>query len=176
MVTMRCTLPSALRRVETFYEETAYYGGLKAADTVIVAESDSELVGAVRLCEEEGTLVLRGMRVREDFRRQGVGTQILAAVDRFAGERRCYCIAHRYLRSFYGQIGFDEIQMNAAPVFLQHRLAKYIEQGLDVIIMARERRSNGIYLNDSCYRYASKIVNLSFHISFVASPTERPKP
>ncbi|MCI0691727.1 GNAT family N-acetyltransferase [candidate division KSB1 bacterium] len=144
MMTIRCAPTSELIRVETFYRETAYYGGLNAADTVIVAESDGELVGAVRLCEEEGILVLRGMRVREDFRRRGVGTQILAAVDRFVGERRCYCIAHRYLRSFYGQIEFDEIQLTAAPAFLQHRLAKYTEQGLDVIIMARERKPKSI--------------------------------
>ncbi len=144
MVTIRCALPTELKRLETFYRETVYYGGLKAADTVIVAESDGEIVGAVRLCEEEGVLVLRGMRVREDLHRQGVGTQILAAVDRFVGERQCYCIAHRHLRSFYGQIEFDEIQLNTAPAFLQQRLAKYTEQGLDVIIMARAQKSNCI--------------------------------
>jgi GNAT superfamily N-acetyltransferase len=124
MVIVRCTLPTELKRVKTFYREIAYYGGLKAADTVIVAESDGELVGAVRLCEKEGVLVLRGMRVRENFQRQGVGTQILITVDKFVGDRRCYCIAHRYLRSFYGQIGFDEIQLKAAP-FLQRRVAIY---------------------------------------------------
>lgn len=142
MMAIRCASPSERIIVEAFYCETAYYGGLTAADTVIVAESDGELVGAVRLCVEEDVLVLRGMRVRENFRRQGVGTQILAAVDRFVGERQCYCIAHRHLRSFYGQIGFNEIQLNTAPTFLQQRLAKYTEQGLVVIIMARERKPN----------------------------------
>lgn len=144
MMTIRCAPTGELMRVEAFYRETAYYGGLNVADTVIVAESDGKIVGAVRLCEEEGVLVLRGVRVRKNFHRQGVGTQILAAVDRFVGDRRCYCIAHRYLRGFYGQIGFDEIQLNTAPAFLQQRLAKYTEQGLDVIIMARKWKSNGI--------------------------------
>jgi hypothetical protein len=54
------------------------------------------------------------------------------------GDRECYCIAYRNLRSFYAEIGFIEIDPAIAPPFLAERHAGYRrEGGLDVIIMRR---------------------------------------
>jgi N-acetylglutamate synthase-like GNAT family acetyltransferase len=47
------------------------------ADRFFISEMDGELVGGVRLALEEGALVLRGMRVRADMQRRGIGTRLL---------------------------------------------------------------------------------------------------
>jgi hypothetical protein len=56
------------------------------------------------------------------------------------GERECFCLPHRYLRSFYGRIGFVEMAASEAPAFLQARCAEYRRvYGLDVVIMRRPK-------------------------------------
>jgi N-acetylglutamate synthase-like GNAT family acetyltransferase len=103
-----------------------------------MAENQGVLCAAVRLCEEHGVLLLRGMRVCEGLRRQGIGTRLLQTIEPIVGERQCFSIPHRYLRSFYGRTGFVEIEEGAAPAFLGERCAEYRRKhGRDVIIMRR---------------------------------------
>jgi GNAT superfamily N-acetyltransferase len=145
MITTREAWPDEFDRIEEFYQSEGYEPAIRQADAVIVAEDEGTLCGATRLCTEHGKLVLRGLRVTEGFQRQGIGTQLLHALLPVIGDRECFCIAYRYLRSLYGQIGFVEIDPAIAPPFLAERHAGYRhEGGMDVIIMrlpsAREIR------------------------------------
>jgi GNAT superfamily N-acetyltransferase len=134
--------PSELGRVERFYHDTDYGGGVSADDDVLVAERGEQLVGALRLCREFDVVVLRGMRVRDGFRRQGIGTALLRGAAEAVGKRVCYAIPHRYLRGFYAQVGFDEQGAADAPRELRARLEQYREWGLDAILMRRSDLCN----------------------------------
>ncbi len=141
MVVTREACPGDFERLAAFYRDNGYAPPISPADVIVVAEvagNEGALCGAVRLCDERGVLVLRGMRVCEDMRRQGIGTRLLHAVEPVIGARECFCIPHRYLRSFYGQIGFVDIEPTDPPEFLRERWARYRrEYGLDVVLMRR---------------------------------------
>jgi GNAT superfamily N-acetyltransferase len=141
MVVTREARPGEFERIAAFYRDTGYTPPINPADVIVVAEvaeSKRALCGAVRVCDEHAVLVLRGMRVCEGMRRQGIGTHLLEAVEPVIGGRDCFRIPHRYLRSFYGRIGFAEIEPSEAPEFLRERWAAYgREYGLDVILMRR---------------------------------------
>jgi N-acetylglutamate synthase-like GNAT family acetyltransferase len=92
-------------------------------------------MGVARLCSERGAIVLRGMRVRSDVQRQGIGRKLLARVQQAIGSEVCYCIPYIWLRSFYGEAGFREVRPDEAPEFLAARSALYRSNGLDVILM-----------------------------------------
>jgi N-acetylglutamate synthase-like GNAT family acetyltransferase len=122
----------------SFYRHNDYGPPVYSADVIVMAENEGVLCAAVRLCHEHGVLLLRGMRVCEGLRRQGIGTRLLQAVEPIVGDRQCFCIPHRYLRSFYGRIGFVQIEAREAPAFLGERCAEYRRKhGRDVIIMRR---------------------------------------
>jgi GNAT superfamily N-acetyltransferase len=138
MVKARKAYPEELGRIAAFYRHNDYISTVGPADIIVVAEHGGELCGAVRICEEHGALVLRGMRVREDMRKRGIGTRLLEAVEPIVSGRECFCIPHRYLDSFYGRIGFLETDAVRAPPFLRERCTEYRrEYDLDVIIMCK---------------------------------------
>jgi GNAT superfamily N-acetyltransferase len=130
--------PDELAWIAEFYRANGYRPAIGRDDLVMVAMQGEELCGAVRLCREQGVLVLRGMRVAEPLRRRGIGTQLLAAAEQLIGGRACFCIAHRHLEPFYGRIGFSGADEGRAPSFLVQRCAAYQrDHGLDVVIMHR---------------------------------------
>ncbi len=119
------------------YVALGYRRTVDPADTVWLAETADEAVGIVRVAAEQGTLVLRGMRVAEHARRQRLGTRMLQAIAEWLQDRECYCVPYPHLVRFYGQIGFTVSEPAAAPVFLAKRLADYQRSGEDVILMRR---------------------------------------
>jgi N-acetylglutamate synthase-like GNAT family acetyltransferase len=138
VVTTRKTRPEEFERIVAFYRDHDYKPAISPADVFVVAENEGALCGVARLNDEHGVLVLRGMRVRADMRRQGIGTRLLGAVQPVIGERESFCIPHCYLREFYGRIGFVEIEASQAPPFLRTRCAAYQrDYGLDVFLMWR---------------------------------------
>ena len=54
------------------------------------------------------------------------GSRLLQAVEPVIEEKECCCVPHRYLRSFYGRIGFVEIEATKAPPFLHKRCAEFV--------------------------------------------------
>ncbi len=132
--------PEELEGVAAFYRAYGYGPELRLDDRIIVATDGHDLWGALRLCEEEGELVLRGMRVAEPLRRRGIGTQLLMRAEQIMGERPCFCVAHRYLGSLYGRAGFSPADEDETPAFLRERCAAYRrEYGLDVVVMRRPK-------------------------------------
>jgi len=122
---VRIAQPADLAKALAAYRAWNYQGGIGPEDKVWVTEFAGELIGIVRVAPEEGTFVLRGMRVAEGWRRHGIGSQILRAVAEWLGKRECYCVPYVHLIEFYSQIGFSEIAPVLAPAFLARRLAEY---------------------------------------------------
>lgn len=132
----RVARPDERQEIERFLRETGYAGGILASDRLVIAVWGERLAGAFRLAREEGVLVLRGMRVREDLRRKGIGRRLLGALAGL-GEA-CFCVPHSYLDGFYGGAGFARLPETETPAFLRDRARRYREQGLDVIVMRRD--------------------------------------
>lgn len=136
-ITVRLAQAADFDQIVSAYYAWGYGGGIKPEDTTWLALIEGELVGVVRIAPENGTLVLRGMRIAESQRRQGLGSRMLCDIARWLENRECYCIPYAHLVEFYGQIGFLEIAPHAAPPFLVDRAADYEKRGLDVAIMCR---------------------------------------
>jgi len=139
MVCIRRSAKRDLPRIVSFYARSQYGQALSEEDILLIAEQGEEICGALRLCPEEGVLILRGMRIAENWQRGGIGRRLLLRAAEELAAQECFCIPHRYLKAFYGEAGFEEIEPPTAPTFLEERLAKYrTELGLDVILMRRE--------------------------------------
>lgn len=126
-----------LPRLLVFYQGTGYAGGVDPADMVVLAEEEGRIIGALRLCQEHGTLVLRGMEVQEEWQRQGIGTRLLQVAVERVGQRTCYCLLHPHLEGLYGRIGFAPVKPASAPKFLRARQAEYRKQGVETILMKK---------------------------------------
>jgi GNAT superfamily N-acetyltransferase len=124
-------------RVRDVYTALGYRRKIDPADTVWLAETGDETVGIVRVAAEQGTLVLRGMRVAEHARLQRLGTRMLEAIAEWLQGRECYCVPYPHLVGFYGQIGFAMVEPAAAPAFLAERAAEYRRSGQEAILMRR---------------------------------------
>jgi GNAT superfamily N-acetyltransferase len=123
--------------VLAFLGTEGYSRPIQPADEIFAAWAGAEVVAAVRLAAEGDVLVLRGMRVREDLRRRGVGRQLLSRLDGAIGQRTCWCIPYGWLTDFYASIGFEVADVGDAPAFLAERHTRYVQQGLNVVIMVR---------------------------------------
>jgi len=138
MLNVRIASPDEYERITAFYRETAYRPPIHPTDVLVIAEDADGICGALRLCTEEGVIVLRGMRVAADRQRQGIGTRLLEGAGGAISDQECYCIPHRRLRAFYSQAGFAEIPLGECPSFLRDRWRQYTEEyALDVILMRR---------------------------------------
>jgi GNAT superfamily N-acetyltransferase len=147
MLKVRIASSDERRRIAAFYRETAYRPSVGPTDLLIVAEDAEEICGALRLCQEEGLRVLRGMRVALRRQRQGVGTRLLEAAGEAMDSRECFCIPHRHLTAFYGRAGFREIPATEAPRLLLERWQQYIQEcRLDVVVMRRPPGFSGVSL------------------------------
>jgi len=120
-----------------FLRAEGYSHTISPADRVFAAWMNAEIVGAVRLAAEHGAIVLRGMRVRSDVTRRGIGRQLLDRLQKELGPATCYCIPYAWLIGFYGRIGFQVIDSANAPPFLAERHAAYRQRGLNIVIMER---------------------------------------
>jgi GNAT superfamily N-acetyltransferase len=124
-VTIRAAEAGDSERIRAFYRAANYAGNVGTGDRVILADDGTQLLAVLRLVRENGITILRGMRVLAGQQRIGLGTRLLAAVDQLLESESCYCIPYQHLVQFYGQIGFREIDPDAAPPFLADRLQDY---------------------------------------------------
>jgi predicted N-acetyltransferase YhbS len=137
MYEVRVATTSELREVESLYTICGYRGGVDAADTTFLARSEGRLIGAVRICREQGVTVLRGMHVLPSFQRQRVGSQLLAATVPLLDKGAAFCLPYSHLAQFYASASFQTESPDNLPDFLRDRLAGYIARGQDIIAMSR---------------------------------------
>ena len=65
MINIRTASDLERPRIAAFYAENGYTQVYANDDLLVLAESGGEICGAVRLCQEQDVLVLRGMRVSQ---------------------------------------------------------------------------------------------------------------
>ena len=129
---------SEIGDLTNFYRITDYGGSVAPADRVVYATEEERIIGAGRLSEEEGVLVLRGVRVLKEHRGRGVGSAILDSLVSEGSSRDPFCIPYTSLRHFYAANGFEEIKPLEAPNFICKRFRGYRARGLDVILMRKK--------------------------------------
>ncbi len=134
-VTIRWASAGEYADVVQHYEVCNYGGGIDEKDGMAIAVSD-QIVGAVRICSENGVPVLRGMQVKPEFQRKGIGLAMLKFLQFNTDMSGCYCLPYKHLIQFYSKIGFEEIKVEEAPIFLAARLERYRGNGnQDITIM-----------------------------------------
>jgi N-acetylglutamate synthase-like GNAT family acetyltransferase len=101
MMTINLAKLHDTKAIKTFYSQCGYGGGLNKEDRVLIAQLGEEIIGAVRLCPDNGFSVLRGMQILAPFQHQGIGTQLLRSCTEQLVDQVCYCIPWQHLRSFY---------------------------------------------------------------------------
>ena len=136
---IRIAEPEDAGRVRETYVTWDYARPIAPDDTIWLAEDAGNVVGIVRIAREFGTLVLRGMRIAPGWQRRGIGRRMLTSLDAWLGERECYCIPYAHLGKFYGQIGFEIIEVDSAPRFLRDRIDEYRRASLEVMVMVRNK-------------------------------------
>lgn len=134
---LEITQARELAAVRAFYERAGYGGGAADADLTFAAKVGDRLVGVVRLCEEDGIIVLRGMHIDPACQRQGIGRALLMHCAPHLDAGAAYCLPYAHLAGFYGQAGFVPVEPEAIPVFLRKRLAAYLASGQQVLAMHR---------------------------------------
>jgi N-acetylglutamate synthase-like GNAT family acetyltransferase len=119
------------------YRAWKYAGTIAVSDRVLIGTFDNQIVGLVRECWENKTLLLRGVWVDPTYRRQGVGQQLLAAFVARIQNVDCYCLPFAHLIPFYQRQQFQLIDDESLPVFLAQRLASYHQNGRNIVPMRR---------------------------------------
>ena len=140
-MTIRQTKIEELDKVLEFYKTCSYSGGATQDDLIICAEMDNIIVAVVRLCNENQTLVLRGMQVDKQFQRQGIGKKLLSRLDKIIDTQTCYCIPYGHLEKFYSSIGFKKVDSNKIPDHLFKRLCKYSLKYPNMLIMKKQHHA-----------------------------------
>src|SRR5690606_545641 len=92
-----------------FYREQGYPIEVNPVDTFYMAHDDDAVIGGVRLSQEFGVTVLRGLLVAPAYNRKGVGTQLLRVVEGDLADKDCYAVPYAHLIDFFGQVGFREL-------------------------------------------------------------------
>lgn len=124
-------------QIHALYEECGYHGGFHANDLILVAQEFGRLIGAVRLCVEQGLTLLRGFFILPSHQGKGIGSQMLQELVPHIGIHTCYCIPFDHLVKFYGVAGFVALSPDEAPIFLAQRFTRYFTAGHKIILMAR---------------------------------------
>lgn len=114
--------------VHELYKAANYGGTFSSTDETFIAKKEQQIIGVVRLANENNIFVLRGMQIKSDSRGQGIGKQLLEYFMSCLGDKPCYCIPYRHLINFYSSVGFTVINNEAAPAFLVDRFNDYVSR------------------------------------------------
>lgn len=126
---------------QRFYQSVNYLQPLDPKSLFYGAFHKSEMIGLVRLAQENEIWILRGMQVRASYQFLGIGTQLIKALESDILSSECYCLPHGWLEKFYSKIGFRNVQFDESiPDFLVQRLAVYHKKYPDMIVMKREMK------------------------------------
>ncbi len=114
--------------VDPLYERNGAQSRAREIDLFFIAREKDSVIGCVRFCRENDIALLRSMMIDADYRRKGVGRQLLNAFSKYVRNQKIspvYCVPYSHLETFYGQIGFRKINDEDAPDFLIERLKNY---------------------------------------------------
>lgn len=128
-----------LNELSDFYLQCGYGGTFNDADDLFYVRKGHRLLGVVRISQEDGVFVLRGMQVLPWFRGKHIGRKLLSYMEEKISlfNTPCYCLAHRHLTQFYTEVGFTHTQQTDVPEFLITRKLNYQAQGLNINLLIR---------------------------------------
>ncbi len=135
MITIRPAVAEDRAAIDSLYIESQYRGVWSMRDRIFVADDAGMLVGVIRLVDEAGLLSLRGMQVRSDRRRQGVGSALLSALLATTDKRGCYGLIYTQLADLFIQAGFAPVDESRAPGFFQQRIKGYRNGGKEFLML-----------------------------------------
>ncbi len=128
----------SLPLVNRFYKGCRYSAKAGRGETVFVIKVDGTIAGAVRLTPKANNyFFLRSMCIDPEWRRQGLGKQLLMGITPFLKGINCYCYPFSHLLAFYGEAGFVHIEEEGTPAWIQQPYQRYCQQGRDIKIMIR---------------------------------------
>jgi GNAT superfamily N-acetyltransferase len=137
-VTVEQVEPLSLPLVNRFYKQCRYSAKAGRGETVFVIKVDGSIAGAVRLTPKaDNYFFLRSMCIDPEWRRQGLGKQLLTGITPFLNGINCYCYPFSHLLAFYGEAGFVHIEEEGALMWIQQPYQRYCQQGRDIKIMIR---------------------------------------
>ncbi len=118
---------NALEWLSDFYIKCGYGGAFSGSDYVYYVLDNKNVVGVVRIAQEYGIYVLRGMQVLPTMRGKQFGSKLLAYLDSQIepSSLPIFCLPHDHLSSFYARIGFKPVPCSCAPDFLIERIQNY---------------------------------------------------
>jgi predicted N-acetyltransferase YhbS len=72
------------------------------------------------------------MDIKQDYRRQGLGTLMLRDLEKHMRDQDCYCLPFAHLTTFYGIVGFEPVSAAELPDLLSARLTEHHIEMLDL--------------------------------------------
>jgi N-acetylglutamate synthase-like GNAT family acetyltransferase len=134
---VRRLLPVQHSTLARFYKRNQYKGKVKESDKVwVLTQIDGNVVGAVRLCQQAGFTMLRGVWIERELRAKGLGSQLLRYLQSSGELHGCYCFPYLHLEQFYARHGFRRIK--SVPVALQLILERYNRHSTQVLLMTQQ--------------------------------------
>jgi len=140
MLSIDCDRAANLDWLSEFYRQCGYGGKVQPEDRVFFAVDNNQIQGVVRLAQEKGACILRGMQVVRNQQQRGIGKRLLAILTQTLDGKECFCLPYTHLEQFYGQAGFITVADAELPGFLRERKQGYLHREMDVIAMARKDR------------------------------------
>jgi predicted N-acetyltransferase YhbS len=137
MIHIRVASQDDAEKVDAFYARFSRSARMATSDSIVIAEDEGKVIGVIRLCTEEGYSVARTMIVDEEYRRKGIGKQMLSVFEELLHNIDCYGIAYTHLKDFYGRVGFSPILEQDAPLHLQKRYREYMASGRGEFIILK---------------------------------------
>lgn len=140
--------PASFDAVQEFYTSVNYKAPIAPDSLVLVARENNRIIGAVRLCMEERVMILRGMMISPDREGHGIGTLLLREMEKHMSSRDCFCLPHKWLEGFFGQIGFQRVPADSLPPFLQQRIKQHRASEYPNLIAMRRPATNLVITAD----------------------------
>ncbi|WP_372741932.1 GNAT family N-acetyltransferase [Neptunomonas sp.] len=131
-------LPEQRPALTQFYKRNHYKGKVKATDNVwLMTKGDDQIIGAARLCQQGGLMLLRGVWIERALRAQGLGSQLLRYLKCAGVLEGCYCFAYLHLEAFYSKLGFCRVA--SVPASLHSALERYNRPAVQVLLMVQQQ-------------------------------------
>jgi N-acetylglutamate synthase-like GNAT family acetyltransferase len=157
MVIIRDGTEADVERVNDYYQSRRRSRGAKMTDFLLLAEDEvGTVVGVVMLRQEQGYVVLRGMDIRQDYRRQGLGARMLHHLEQHMRDQDCYCLPYAHLIPFYAIAGFEVADEASLPEPLRERLNEHHHEMSDARIQQLMQDDLGVYPPDGLKFIAMK--------------------
>jgi N-acetylglutamate synthase-like GNAT family acetyltransferase len=121
--------------VQRFYKSHYPATKPKKNELVIVARRSGDICAVVRFRPIEQFQLLTGMVVNEQYRRQGIGHQLLNYCQQDMISNQVYCFAFTWLASFYQQHDFRTIDIEQLPNSLYILFQRYQNSGKSLVPM-----------------------------------------